>query len=461
MQVPLFGKAIRSKSANVSAQSRLNVYAEFPEDQDKSPVILYPTPGLTLSADLSGDPIRGVYTRGVLRYVVQQASLFEIADDGTTTNRGTFSSIGGRVCMSSNDTQLFIVDGLKAYTYTYATTTLAEVTDSDFPDGATTCTYLDGYFIVEEVDTQNFWISAVDDGTSWDGADFDNADQNPDNIVRVFADHGELLIFGEASIEFWANSGSTDFPFSRLTSIETGCAAKWSIAKFSTSVMFLAADRLGHVQVVLLNGYTPQTVSTPDLETIINGYSVTSDATAFSYRMNGHTFYQITFPTAGRSWLYDGTSGIWSEVQSNGGRHIADLGTQYAGSTYVTDYDSGKLYKLDPNSYTDNGQRITRRFVSRHIFSESQVSVDSLVIDMETGVGLATGQGSDPQVMLRYSVDGGHSWSSEVWEPMGAIGEYLTRVKFDRLGRARDFTFEITVTDPVKTVFFNGYIDRS
>lgn len=461
MLIPLFGKSILSKSANVTAQSRVNLYVEIPADQDRSPIILYPTPGLTLFADLTGNPIRGMYSRGTSLFVVQQAALFEISTSGVATNRGTIGSNTGRVCMTDNGTQLFFVDGQKAYTYTYATTTLAEVSDADFPDGATTCTDLDGYFIVEENGTQRFYISAVDDGTSWDALEFDTADQNPDDIVRVFGDHGELLVFGDASTEFWASSGATDFPFSRLTSIETGLAAKWSVAKFETSVMFLAKNRLGNVQVVLLNGYTPMPVSTPDLDTLLNQYDTTNDAVAFSYRENGHTFYQLTFPAEEKSWLYDGTSGTWSELQSDGTRHIADIGEHFNGKTYVSDHESARVYLLDPNTYTENGTGITRQFVGRHVFKEDRQSINSFWLDMETGVGLATGQGSDPQAVLRYSTDGGHSWSNELQAPIGAVGEYDTRVIWHRLGRARDFTFEVTVTDPVKTVFVNGFIKTS
>ena len=127
MLIPLFGKSILAKSANVTAQSRVNLYVEIPADQDRSPIILYPTPGLTLFADLTGNPIRGMYSRGTSLFVVQQAALFEISTSGVATNRGTIGSNTGRVCMTDNGTQLFFVDGQKAYTYTYATTTLADV----------------------------------------------------------------------------------------------------------------------------------------------------------------------------------------------------------------------------------------------------------------------------------------------------------------------------------------------
>ena len=224
--------------------------------------------------------------------------------------------------------------------------------------------------------------------------------------------------------------------------------------------MFLGRNRLGNVQVVLLNGYTPQAVSTPEIDTIINGYDVTSDATAFSYMLNGHTFYEITFPDAGKTWLYDGTSGVWSEVQSDGGRHRAQFAAQIENAMYASDYQSGKLYLLDPSTYTENGAYITRSVTTRHVWQGGEfLSVASLWVDMETGVGLASGQGSDPQVMLRVSRDGGHSWSSTLTAALGKVGEYARRVLWRRLGRSRDFTFELSVSDPVKVVFLGGFMD--
>ena len=78
---------------------------------------------------------------------------------------------------------------------------------------------------------------------------------------------------------------------------------------------------------------------------------------------------------------------------------------------------------------------------------------------METGVGLASGQGSNPQVMLRVSRDGGHSWSSTLTAALGKVGEYARRVLWRRLGRSRDFTFELSVSDPAKVVFLGGFMD--
>lgn len=462
MKVPLFGSATRSKSANATAQRRVNLYGETPQDPDRSPFILYPTPGLTYFANLFGNPVRGMYSRGGVLYVAHQASLYSLTGTGAATSLGTFGSVAGRVCFSDNGAQLFFVDGQKAYTYTYATSTLAEVTDGDFPDGATTCAYLDGYFIVEGTATgqqQRFYVSAINDGTSWDALEFASADSNPDEIVRVYADHGELQVFGEFSMEWWRASGAVDFPFARVTSIEWGLAAKWSVAKFDSSVIFLARNRTGNIRVVQLTGYQPTTISTPDIDELINRYEVTNDATAFAYTLHGHPFYELTFPTEGVTWLYDGLTGLWSEIESSGGRHLADVAAQYSGQTYVSDYRSGLIYLLDPDALTENGTAVTRTIVTRHVFAEQFKSVAQLWIDMESGVGLPTGQGSDPLAMLRVSRDGGHSWSNVLPTSLGRQGEYQLRPIWRRLGRARDFTFEISVSDPVKTVFLGGFIE--
>ena len=66
---------------------------------------------------------------------------------------------------------------------------------------------------------------------------------------------------------------------------------------------------------------------------------------------------------------------------------------------------------------------------------------------------LETPAPADPQVMLRWSDDGGHTWSNEHWASMGKIGEYNRRVIWRRLGmttKLRDRVYEISGSDPVK-----------
>jgi hypothetical protein len=78
---------------------------------------------------------------------------------------------------------------------------------------------------------------------------------------------------------------------------------------------------------------------------------------------------------------------------------------------------------------------------------------------METGVGLQAGQGVDPQVMLRWSDDGGRTWSYEHWQSAGRMGQYAHIVQWQRLGRSEDRIWEVCITDPVKVRLLDAYID--
>ena len=461
MRLNLFGLGLRGKSPNVTAQRRVNMYLELTPEQDKTKVVAYGTPGLTDFVNLGAAPCRGMVAYGDNIYAVQGDTLWSINNAGVATSLGTLTTSQGRVGMvvgGINTLYLLIVDGTTAYTYNI-TTPAFTTSPTDFPAGATTCTWQDGYFIVEK--NNKFFVSGINDPTSWDVLDFASAESNADAILHCIADHGEVMLLGEITTEFWANSGALDFPYSRLNTIEWGMAAKWSLAKFSGSLMWLAKNRMGQAQVVLLNGYTPQPVSTPELDSIINGYASIADASAFSYLLGGHPMYQLNFPGEGKSWLYDGHSNAWSELVSGEGRHRAEIYTNFLGTLRVSDYETGKIYILDPNVYTDAGEPILRKMVSRHVFDEGFISVSELRVEFESGVGLVSGQGSDPQAMLQVSKDGGHGFGNIRTAPIGAAGEYLTRTIWRRLGKGRDWVFDVSVSDPIKVVIAGAWIDYS
>lgn len=457
--INIMGLGIQSKSSNVTAQKRVNLYLEISEDGDKTNVVAYGTPGLTLYTDIGGSPNRGVYAVGDYVYVVNLGTFWQVDNAGVKTSKGTLSTTTGRVGIADNGTQIMVVDGANGYIYKIADGTFTKITDADFP-GANHVTFNDGYFIINKPSSGQFFISASYDGLLWDALDYATAESNPDNLVRAIADHGEMILLGEVSTEFWTNTGGLDFPYSRSgAAVEWGLAARWSLAKFDNSIIWLAKNRMGEVQVVRLNGYTPQRVSTFDIETIFNSYGGTSDATGFSYLLNGHPFYQINFSSAKASWLYDGASNAWSELKSGTGRHRGEIATNYLNRTVVTDYDNGKIYNLDGDVYTDNGDEIVSELVSKHVFSNlERYIISELQVDLEAGVGLATGQGSDPQIMLQISKDGGHTWGAERWVSMGKIGKFMQRAKWNRLGQARNWTFKLKISDPVKRVLLGAYV---
>lgn len=522
--ISLFGVGQQGKSPVVTSQYRLNVYYEFQEEEDKTKVAIYGSPGLTLRLDVGETPIRGIHKVGSFYYIVHRGTFYKVTNAHVATSKGTLNSVSGKVIIRDNGSQIMITDDADGYIYdiardsffeieqittgtTTATTanklvdsgknfvtlgvkagmivynttdsTKATVTAVDsattlsmsadlFPTGKvyeigpdgmvnpSSVEYMDTYFIATKTDSNTFQICATGNGADWDALEIGEANNKPDNLVRAAESNGELVLFGEESTEFHVNTSAVDFPYQRVASNDWGLVAKHSLAKFDNGLMFLGRNSsMGEAVICQMNGHTPVRVSNSEWESIINGYASISSATAYAYLLDGHPMYRVNF--AEGSWEYDGSTGVISEIKSDGhDRHLTDHHVNYLEQHLVTDYASGKVYTLDKDVYTDNGAMIKRQLRGRHIFDQNfnKITVDRLQLLMETGVGLESGL--DPQAILRISKDGGRTWGREIWRSFGKIGKYLTRVMFRRLGSGRDWVFEVTITDPVKVVITNA-----
>lgn len=466
-RIPLFGLGQLAKSPFVTAKQLQNLYVETRPQGEKSALVAYGTPGETLFADAGATPWRGgwEFKPGGVAYGVHRGTLYEINNAGTLTAKGALLTTSGRVSISDNGTQVMIVDGTAGYIYNTGTGVFAQITDGDFPANPVTVTFLAGRFVVNFQGSSRFYVSDMYDGLSWDALMFANAETNPDPIVAVWASNGQLILLGSDSAEYWSNSGQLDFPFALLqgTATEWGLAATWSIAKYDNTMGYLVKNRMGgQVMFAKLNGYIPERLSTVDFDSIINRYATTSDASGYSYMLGGHPMFVLNFATAGKSWLYDGSTGEFTALKSFGStRHNAEFSFSLLGSTILADSTDGKLYRLAPDTYTDNGASIERQLVSENVAmtDQSQFSIDCLRVDMEVGVGLTVGQGSDPQVGLEISRDNGKTWGAQMWKPMGKIGDYERYVEWRRLGSPREASFRITVTDPVPVVFVSACLN--
>lgn len=496
MRFGLIGDAYSSRSLNVACQRTVNLYPEVLEREDgQKKIVLYGTPGLSLFSYLSTEPMRETHVMNGVLYAVVGGKFYTINSAGVKTEKGTLVTSAGRVSMDNNGTQIMIVDGTAGYIYTIATDTFAKITDPDFP-GANMVTFLDGYFVFNKPGTGQFMITGLYDGMAIDALDIATAEAYPDLLTSLINDHRELWLFGEYSTEVWYNSGNASFPFERVQGavIEKGIAARWSVAKMDNSLFWLAKDKNGEGYVVRANGYQPQVISTRAIEHQIASYSDISDAWGYAYTQNGHGFYVITFPTGNATWAYDVTTGMWHErssrnVQGEFKRHLANTYAFAYGKHLVGDFEDGDIYKMDMAVYTDNGEPIIRTRRTMHIGDEQKnLFYHRLQIEMEMGIGdfnyasnsfygyLADGYyyadgsiaaGGDPipgtsvnpQAMLRWSDDGGHTWSNEHWVTIGKQGEYGKRAVWKRLGRSRNRVFELNLTDPVKTVLIDANLE--
>jgi hypothetical protein len=451
-----------ARSVNAADARMVNLFPEIVPEAGKEPAFLNRAPGLKLELSVGTGPIRGLWVLAGNLYVVSRDKLYKVNPAYAVTELGTVSGTSGPVSMADNGTQLFVACNGPSYIYNSLTNVFQQITDTDFP-GAVTVGYLDGYFVFNEPNSQKIWVTGLLEGTSVDPLDFASAEGSPDGVVGIIADHGQLWVYGTNSIEVWYNSGNADFPFSRIQGAfnELGCAAAYSLAKMDNGLFWLGKDARGQGMVYRANGYSGQRISTHAIEWHIQQYGNLSDAIGYTYQQDGHSFYVLIFPAADTTWVYDVATQAWHEragfVNGDFTRHRSNCQAFFGTKVMVGDYQNGNVYSFDLDDYSDNGS-IQKWLRSWRALPTGQNNLKrtahhSLQLDCESGTGLNLGQGSDPQVMLRWSDDGGHTWSNEHWVGIGKIGEYYRRAIWRRLGmtmKLRDRVYEVSGTDPVK-----------
>ena len=469
--VGFVGPAYSAPSIYQDVQELINWYIEVDPAKkagERGFTALYPTEGLTLQLSLgTSAEVRGMYVPagGSTLYVVSGNTLFSVSSGFVATAIGTLSSYSTPVSMVDNRICLYLVDGANRYTYTYATSTFANVGAGDGAfNGANKVDYVDDFFVYNDPQSNQWGCSSPLSGVS-PVLSFSSKDSSPDNIVSLICDHRQVLLIGEYTTEQWINVGSFPFPFQRIpgVSMQHGCAAQNSVTLFGESTAWLAQDISGAPVVIHMNGYQPQRISTHAVENDITG-GVISDAIGFRYRYNGHEFYILTFPTQDKTWVFDLATQEWHKrawVDTSNTLHRirANCFCYFQGLNLVGDWQNGIIYSLDPENYTDNGNPILRLRRAPHITNDlNRVTHNSLQIQFQPGVGLSTGQGSNPKCMMRWSDDGGSTYSNSYFVNIGAIGQYKNRAIKKQLGMARDRVYEVSITDPVYAAIVSAEI---
>lgn len=470
------GPSYIAKSIYQEDQECINWYIESqPEKAPKpgSPAergfwTLYPTPGLIalLTLPIPGE-VRGLWARsdGQILYAVCVNKLYSITTSYIATEVGTLNSVTGVVSMVDNGSSLYLCDGPDRYYYTWASGTFAVVTDGAF-NGADRVDFTDGFIIYNKPNSM-LWGSTFALSVASSGLSFGAKDSSADNISTLIADHREAVLLGLLTTERYINTGAVPFPFERIPGvlIQHGCGAKHSVARFGESIAFLANDTRGQATVVHMNGYTPMRISTFAVEYALNNYTRIDDAIAYTYSQSGHEFYVLTLPTADVTWVYDLATQLWHkrgwrDTFNQMHRHRGNCFASFNGKIILGDYQNSKIYELSESTYDDDGSNIFRLRRTRHLTSDlKRQFFTDLQIQFQPGIGLQTGQGSDPQCMLAYSDDGGSTYNTQRTAKIGKVGQYKNRAIFRRLGTARDRIWELTVTDPINAVIVSSELN--
>jgi hypothetical protein len=481
------GTSYTAPSIYQDDQECINFFAEIdPTKQqgERGIVALYPTPGLTLQTQLLQAEVRGLHTMSGEQILIAVSGniVYQVSTLMVATQIGTLTTFSGQVSISDNITTAngliaYIVDGANRYTWVVSTNTFAMLPPTDGPwTGANVVDVIDNYNIYNEPNSQNW--ACTDLGSQYSTqALYGTSDGSSDLLVTLITDRRQVYLLGETTTEVWTDVGNviagiTTFPFQRVpgTFSQNGIGARFSLARFADSFVCVCKDTRGDSTIEMMQGYAWVKISTHAVEqSLLN--EVTSDAFAYTYQIEGHEMYVCTFPSVGEyglTWVYDSSTKswhkwlYWDNNLSVYKRHRSNCGAYFNNMYIVGDYQNGKLYSVENEIYTDDGATIRRLRRAKHLTTDLQRQYfEEFQIQFQPGVGLNTGQGSDPQAMLRWSNDGGSTWSNEHWVTIGKIGQYLNRAIWRRLGWSRDRIFEVVISDPIKAVVVSANLKSS
>lgn len=465
------GGAYRARSAFLAGETCINLYLDTIEDDaNAKKAMLLGTPGRSVFLTVDQVGARGGFQQDGRSWFVIGATLYEVfLTTAIAISRGIVKNDGAPVTFASNGNggqQLAICSAGELRILNLLTNVLSAPIALPF-DSPVMVDFIDSYFLLLQKDSPTVFFSAPEDGTSWNGGDFFARSNTSDNLVgiKVFVDR--IWCLGSQTGQLFYNSGDATNPFQPYpgTVMQEGLVSPWAMATLGESLAWVATDNFGRNRMVTASAPTPQVISTPAISYALAQYPTITDVEALSYEQEGHPFVAWTFPSAGITWCYDGRTQSWHQRQDWDSVHgtyrrWGARGLVADGAVIVVgEATTNRLCALDLDTYTDAGAIIRRERRSPYLSDENQyLFLDSVELGIESGVGLVSGQGVDPQVMLRVSGDSGQTWNPVVTAPLGALGHFHERAIWQQLGRHRSdrLLLEVSQTDPVKTAWGPG-----
>jgi hypothetical protein len=429
----------------------LNAYAEKRGNDAKGPLSVLPSDGIIEFCDEAPGPCRGlIYLPDLDKiYAIHPSSVYRVTYDGTTATATRIGTAPGsdtvQLSRNQNASPQTFINGELA-NLIIATDSVAPVTDSDFPDDVVSVEYAHGYTVAGVVD-RTFFTSGLNESGDWEALEFATFEQQAGKLVRVQESSGELIGFCSQWMEFWRDVGDVDFPFAPVAFRSRGLKAKNGVLRCDNTLMFPGDDDI----IYRLNNYDPTRISTHSIERLIQEDAAAEDIVGTSWSRGGHAFANFT----GTDWsrCYDAATGVWHTRQSYGyDTWRAKHAVQAWGKTIVGDAITGKLGYLDSNTFTEYDEPMIWGVDSPplHVFPNGAI-VDAFHMDLATGYGTLSGQGSEPKIMLQVSKDGGNTFQQYRELELGVTGHYATRVTARRLGKfgPKGIVFRLRISDPV------------
>lgn len=449
--INITGASYKSRSLPLSAQVTQNFYPELVDNQAaKSKFVLHGFPGMKLFGTGNGTD-RGMFEHLGTVYRVLSTLLYSVNSSGIHASLGTipgtarciFDGIGSNVVIANGSGSVYVWNG----------TTLIQVTDPDL-ESPVSVAHLNNQ-IIYDGNGGRFAVSDVGNASSINGLNYATAESNADDLKRVYVFQQTLYLMGDKTIEPWWNSGVGNPPFDRVEGgiVPVGLMALYSMSNNDRFMYFLGDDN----EIYRVVSSNIEKVSTIAISRQIGALTLVDDAIGHCFSIEGQNFYELTFPSASKTFCYSENSDHWFNLSSGiaGGRHRVNSLVYAYRRNLIGDVDSGNLYEWNIDTYTDAGNPIVRVRDTGPLTGEllgapgKRIEMDRFELIMETGTGVLSGQGSDPVIMLQLSDDGGRTFSTEIWGKVGALGNFQYRVEWTGLGSFFERIIRIKTSDPV------------
>jgi hypothetical protein len=439
----------------------INCYVEQLGEQGKHGWPVYVIDGLAPFATFtsSDDGVRALAVTSSTLYAVCGRQVYAVDLAGTATLLGSIAT-DGLTTMAVNrrqpNPQIAIVCGGEYWIV--ENNILTRISDPDLPPPLAVLE-MDGYFIFPtQAGSGRFYISALNDGSIIDGLDFASAEASSDPLLIGATRGRDLCLFGTRSVEFWQNTGGADFPFARLQALNIGCFAAGSVTELTALINGVTVDSIawaatdekgGYAGVMLLSGYGAQKISTHEIDRLVRNDPAPAAIRGYAYSRSGHVFYSL----AGAAWtrVYDTVTGTWHDEASYGSaRRRLSCHAHFAGMDIVGAADDPKLYRVAGDVYDEAGQPIVATIQTPPVHAEPfplqfhALHVSAIVDDNQQ----SWAHGTQPELMVDWSDDGGAHWSTQRRIVLGSQGGRLRRAVTRRLGVSRTGrTFRLSWSD--------------
>lgn len=468
MRIPIniTGGSYEHKSRPLTKQVTRNFWPQLQATKKaRSEYILQSFYGLKVFKQSAGSADRGMLQNQGKLYKITDTTLYEVNSVGTHTSLGNIPG-SGRCIIKALGAQLVIVNGSGAV-YIWDGTTLTQNTSINLgtPRGVAV---LNSQAIYDAGTGQGFDVSDVGLPGTINGLNNAQAESFSDDLLIPYAWRDVLYLMGKETIEPWYNSGQGNPPFDKVQggTLNIGLEAIHSVADTPDYLIFLGSDKQFHS---VTPGYTAvdTVISTPAMAKQIADYLITSDCIGWTMQLEGQWFYIATFPAQDITWVFPVGGGDWFQWGTAAvGRIRANSYAYVFGKHLVAEHDSGNIYELDAETYTDAESTIIRIRDTAVIHSglvgqdNKEFEINALEMVLETGIGLLEGQGSDPRIMVSVSRDGGKSFGTQRFLRIGTLGERVS-VRTGGFGRFRasGCVLRIEFSEPTYCAIYSADIE--